>query len=127
MSAENSQNHNDSIFREIKLSQNILTSLQNKVQFKILGFLYNYQELSLSELSTKLKVSKGTILNHVKKMIELNLIQMREERLKGPKKSNIYSIKDDFEYNTLTWMKHDDLDVLDDTNIFENLDNLLEI
>ncbi len=125
MSTENNQRNG--IFHEIQLSQNILTSLQNNVQFKILGFLYNYNEMSLSELSIKLKVSKGTILNHIKKMIELNLVQMREERVKGPKKSNVYSIKEDFEYNTLTWLNHEDLDVFDDSNIFECLDKLLEI
>jgi len=128
-SIDNAANNHDGIFREIKLSQNILTALQNNVQFKILGFLYNYNEMSLTELSTKLKVSKGTILNHVKKMTELNLIQMREERVKGPKKSNIYSVKDDFDYNTLTWLNHEDLDVFDnpDIDIFEWLNSLLEI
>ncbi len=117
----------DNIFREIQLSSNILTAMQNKVQFRIAGFLYNYKELSLSELSTKLHVSKGTILNHVKKMLDLDLIQMREERVNGPKKSNIYSLTDDFEYNTLTWINHDDLDVFDDSLLIENLQQLLEI
>ena len=56
--------------------------LDNTTRFNLLQALFVYRNLNLSELSQLLVVSKSTVLHHLKKFEELNLITHTEVKAK---------------------------------------------
>lgn len=72
----------------------IIEILKSEIRFRIFVLLNLYPELSYSEISQKLKKSKSTIHPHLKKLINLELIEVsREEKVRGNIPAKFYSLK----------------------------------
>lgn len=111
------ESDNSSILKELKSLENnpnpiimeneriikIFNSLQITIRLKILMILYVYNELSLSNLSKKLDVSKSTVARHIKKLMDLGLIKIREEKVRSPRMKQYFSASPDlFEMTRLS-------------------------
>jgi DNA-binding transcriptional ArsR family regulator len=73
---------------------NILSSLQNKVDFQIIMFFIMYRERTLSDLVGLIpSVSRATIHRHLQTLLEAGILVLaREERRSGAIKTKIYQL-----------------------------------
>ena len=69
---------------------------QNETRLLIWGLLNTYPELSFSELARKLGKSKSTLFPHLKKLIDVGLVQIaKEEKVRGSIPAKYYSLVPD--------------------------------
>ena len=71
--------------------------LGNVLRLRIFSILKIYPELSFTEISNRLNKSKSTLHPHLQKLIEIGLIQTREEEARGSIPRKIYSLTPDHE------------------------------
>ncbi len=94
-SKETSERKKDIDLTKIEKTIEIFKSLQKNIRLKILIFLSTYNELGLTKLSKLLNISKSTIARHIKLLEKLNLVKIREEKVRGPNKKQYYSATSD--------------------------------
>ncbi len=70
----------------------MLESMNNSTRIRLILILLIYNELSLTNLSKKLGVSKSTVLRHLKALISTNLIKVRKQQVNVSRKKHYYSI-----------------------------------
>ncbi len=71
----------------------VIRAYQNKSKSQIIHLLYIYYELSTRDLEKLLKKSKPTILRNIEELIELGLVEVREETSPGKYDKRIYKIR----------------------------------
>ena len=59
----------------------VMNAVITKTSFQIFSFLEMYSELSLSQLSEKLKKSKSTISANAKKMIGVGIVEIQKRQI----------------------------------------------
>lgn len=68
--------------------------LESDIRFSIYCLLHIYPEISLSELSQKLKKTKSTIHPHLKKLLNIGLIEVSKEvKVRANIKAKYYALK----------------------------------
>ena len=70
----------------------ILESLSNSTRIWLMIILNVYKELGVGKLSKMLGISKTTALRHLKFLKEAGLIKIREEKIRGPKLKQYFSV-----------------------------------
>lgn len=66
--------------------------LNNQTRLRLVTILIMYNELSLNRLSKKLGLSKSTALRHLKDLEEAELVNIRREKVRGPRLKQYYSV-----------------------------------
>ena len=82
-------------YQYLNKTQNImkmLESMNNSTRLRLILILLIYNELSLTNLSKKLGVSKSTVSRHLKALISTNLIKVRKQQVRASRKKQYYSI-----------------------------------
>ncbi|MHA1584442.1 MAG: winged helix-turn-helix domain-containing protein [Promethearchaeota archaeon] len=88
-------------FSEKEKKPSTVDILKNKTRFMIHSLLSIYPELSLKQLSKYLGKSKSAIHNHIKLMIEAEIVKKtREEEVRSDKKRFYYSLTEDADDKT---------------------------
>lgn len=68
--------------------------LESELRFRIFSLLNIYPELSFSEIAELLDKSKSTLHPHIRKLIDIEVIEVsREEKVRGNFTRNYYSLK----------------------------------
>ncbi len=96
----------------MKIANEFLEFCSKKVRTKIVFALFASGELSLGKMSSLLKVSKGTISNHIIDLEKMNLIHIREEKVRGPILKKFYSLIPEFTSMTMTWERPEEMNFL---------------
>ncbi len=74
--------------------KSVIDILKSKSRFRIFSLLHLYPELSLSELSTKMRKSKSTIHHHLQELIDYDIIEVsHKEKVRGSILAKYYSLK----------------------------------
>lgn len=69
-----------------------IEALNNQTRMRLVTLLIMYKELSLNRLSKKLGLSKSTALRHLKELEENGLVNIRREKVRGPRLKQYYSV-----------------------------------
>ena len=70
--------------RDENALNNLLEIFDSKIRFRILQLLFVYGELSLTDLTKHMNMSKPALYHHLQKMINLNAIKVsKEEQVRG--------------------------------------------
>lgn len=83
-----------------KKQLDVVDILKNSTRFMIHGLLSIYPELSLSEIKKMTGKSKATLVEHLKEMINSNLVTSREEEWRGSMKKKWYRLTPDADEQT---------------------------
>ena len=90
---------NAAMFKSLK---EFLLILDSPTRFDLLQALFVYRRLSLGQLSKLLRLSKPTVLHHLKKFEEFDFIQNTEIKAKhGPLPTKVYQFNEEI-FNELT-------------------------
>lgn len=90
---ELSQNEIEQLKAQIKRQNTIVDSINKLIKIRILILLWAYKEQSVNDLCKKLGKSWPTITKHLHSLEKAGLLNIREEKSRGPKNKKIYSVK----------------------------------
>ncbi|MBN2156696.1 MAG: winged helix-turn-helix transcriptional regulator [Candidatus Lokiarchaeota archaeon] len=89
-----SNNSKNSLENQIRLdSEKHAKILDSGLKVRILMMLLIFPELTLTELSAKMGKAKSTISKHIKELIKIGLIDVRQQHYRGSIKQKIYSAR----------------------------------
>ena len=100
----------DLIMENIEHSLSLFKYLSSDFRLRLVLLLNCYEELTLRQICKKLNKSKVTITNHLKPLLDIGFLYVREEKLKGPLVRKYYSI-DPFSFRK-TYPKCEDFEIL---------------
>ncbi|TFG02764.1 MAG: transcriptional regulator [Promethearchaeota archaeon] len=75
----------------------LIASIKNKIQIRIIIELFINQELSLTQISKHIKKSKSTIVRNLRNLTDSGIIYVSKEvKVRGSIKSKYYRLRDDY-------------------------------
>lgn len=77
---------------QLKIQEEIVEAINNTTRIRILLLLWAYNEQSVNDLCKKLGKSWPTVTKHLEILEEAGLLNIREEKSRGPKNKRIYSV-----------------------------------
>ena len=102
--------------------------LSSKVRMQILLFLNINDEMSLTQLSIAMNKSKPALHRHLKKMIELGIIEeRREEKVRGSIRAKIYGLSSKYEEQSRPIDREALLASTNEEELLENLSKLIRV
>ena len=96
----------------------LIASIKDRIQIRIIIELFINQELSLTQLSKRLKKSKSTIVRNLRNLTDSGITYVSKEvKVRGSIKSKYYKLRDDYIFlcktydeNSLLTVQHPELE-----------------
>ena len=80
---------------QLKNQEELVDAINNTTRIRIFLLLWAYKEQSVNDLCKKLGKSWPTVTKHLEILEEAGLLNIREEKSRGPKNKRIYSVMPD--------------------------------
>ncbi|TFG14942.1 MAG: transcriptional regulator [Promethearchaeota archaeon] len=90
----------DQLKAQMKGISTVIQALNKTIRIRILLLLWAYKEQSINELCEKLGKSWPTVTKHIDILEKSGILEVREEKSRGPKNKKIYSVIPDLLQST---------------------------